>query len=324
MYNHLFYFQKTYDYVVGTLTLQRNLIAERERWSLWPPVIWACGIALYFSLSIEPPGWSGFSVVLVAIALIFMLRRRGLLILFPITMLIVAAGFTSIQLRSVLVSAPVLEKELGPITITGELLSLQPKSASQRLLLHHLAGFPIDPDEVPERVRVNVNAALPSGLLPGQRVRVKVVLRPPPEPAAPGSFDFARQAYFKKLGAVGYAISKVEIIEPSPASASNGLLVSWSLFWDGLRIKIDRRVAAVLEGEKGAIASALITGLRGGVSARTQEVMRDAGLAHLLAISGLHMGIVSGWIFLLSGGHWHCFLPWHCVIRLRKGRLFWL
>src|SRR3546814_18129537 len=58
-----------------------------------------------------------------------------------------------------------------------------------------------------------------------------------------------------------------------------------------------RRILAVLEGPRGAMAAALITGQRGGIPDAVEEDMRDSGLAHLLSISGLHMGLVAGLLF---------------------------
>src|SRR3546814_1899494 len=54
---------------------------------------------------------------------------------------------------------------------------------------------------------------------------------------------------------------------------------------------------AVLEGPRGAVAAALITRQRGGIPDAVEEDMRDSGLAHLLSISGLHMGLVAGLLF---------------------------
>ena len=137
-------------------------------------------------------------------------------------------------------------------------------------------------------------------LAPGQHVALRAVLRPPPDPAAPGAFDFARQAYFQGLGAVGYGLGGVEILSGAdrPLGPGASLLRAWELAWARLRVEISARVRTYLPGDTGGLAAALITGDRGGISVPALETMRDAGLAHLLAISGLHMGLVAGLIFL--------------------------
>ena len=65
--------------------------------------------------------------------------------------------------------------------------------------------------------------------------------------------------------------------------------------------------SAALPGETGAIANALITGERGGISEATNQAFRDSGLFHILSISGLHMVIMAGAVFfsirLAAGRH---------------------
>ena len=129
------------------------------------------------------------------------------------------------------------------------------------------------------------------------------MLNPPPGPAAPGAFDFARKAYFQRLGGVGYAVGHLEPVPPAASdTASPGLGEAWELWWSDLRVETARRILAVLPGERGAIAAALMTGERGAIPPAVVDAMRDSGLAHLLAISGLHMGLVAGLLF--SGLRW--------------------
>ena len=64
-----------------------------------------------------------------------------------------------------------------------------------------------------------------------------------------------------------------------------------------MRLVASERILAALPGESGAIAAALMTGARGAIPEATLTAMRDSGLAHLLAISGLHVGLVAGLLF---------------------------
>lgn len=64
-----------------------------------------------------------------------------------------------------------------------------------------------------------------------------------------------------------------------------------------MRVAINARIRAVLHGETGEIAVALITGEQGGISEEVKQTMRDSGLAHILSISGLHMVIMAGTVF---------------------------
>ena len=68
---------------------------------------------------------------------------------------------------------------------------------------------------------------------------------------------------------------------------------------DGMRDAIDARIRAVVPGDKGAIASALITGKRDAISAPVNEAMYMSSLAHVLSISGYHMAVVAGVVFFV-------------------------
>src|SRR5262249_33725970 len=64
-----------------------------------------------------------------------------------------------------------------------------------------------------------------------------------------------------------------------------------------IRDAIDARIRKVLTGDKGAIASALITGKRDAITAPVNEAMYVSSLAHVLSISRYHMGVVAGVVF---------------------------
>ena len=117
---------------------------------------------------------------------------------------------------------------------------------------------------------------------------------PPPPPSAPGDYDFGRAAWFEGIGAVGYAFGAPEITAPAPAPDIWGRL---AMSLQALRFHISARIHTVLPGSTGAIASAVITGDRGGISEADEESLRDAGLAHVLAIAGLHMALVGFGLF---------------------------
>src|SRR6202030_2064401 len=63
-----------------------------------------------------------------------------------------------------------------------------------------------------------------------------------------------------------------------------------------------RRITAVLPGSTGGVASALITGKRAAITEEVKQSFRDSGLSHLLAIAGLHLGLVGGFVFFAVRG----------------------
>jgi competence protein ComEC len=73
------------------------------------------------------------------------------------------------------------------------------------------------------------------------------------------------------------------------------------VIWRG-QAQVAERIRSARPGTKGAVAAALMTGDRGGIPEAVTGKLRDAGLAHLLAISGLHAGLVAGILFFAVRG----------------------
>ncbi|WP_245510989.1 ComEC/Rec2 family competence protein [Martelella mediterranea] len=125
-------------------------------------------------------------------------------------------------------------------------------------------------------------------------------LSPPSAPALPGLVDFGLLSYFDGIGAVGFFYGAPDILEtnaPAGQRPEIGLLRRGELAVERLRDAIATRIRAVLSGETGAFANAIITGQRRGLSDGTLAALRNAGLAHVIAISGLHMALAAGIFF---------------------------
>lgn len=145
---------------------------------------------------------------------------------------------------------------------------------------------------VPERVRV----AARKGSEPpvGSFVELKAHLSPPMQPLRPGGYDFARDMYFQRIGASGYALGAIKIKPPPTAT---GFWLRYATVIERMREVIDDRIRAVLSGDKESIASALITGKRDAISAPVNDAMYISSLAHVLSISDYHMAVVAGIVF---------------------------
>jgi competence protein ComEC len=222
--------------------------------------------------------------------------RQTALILATGALLAVAAGFALAKVRVEWVRAPVLAKEMRSVSVEGFVELVEPRAAGgTRLTVRVTALGDMAEGSRPVRVRVSTRKAVP-GLEAGDGVRLRATLMPPAGPALPGGYDFARQAWFDRLGAVGYTWS-------APQRIATLGEAPWSLrLWarvERLRHAIGQRIRGALPGEAGAIANALITGERGGIAEETTVAFRDSGLVHVLSISGLHMAIMAGSVFFL-------------------------
>jgi competence protein ComEC len=268
-----------------------QLLAQRERWILWIPVAIAAGVGSYFSLHIEPPVWLGLSLtgLLLSAASFFYRNKTALLVWLPF--FLIALGFTAAQLRTWYVTAPMLERKTYPLILEGQVSTVEALPESHRIILDHIRyqdeyGTPL-PENMPERVRVKLkrNDTPPHE---GDQVRLKAILLPLSPPVLPGAYDFQRHIFFLGIGSTGFAISNVEVTKQG----------AQGFFFESLRRYIHTHIADAMESkDAAAITTALLDGEDQDISKDTYEFLRKAGIAHLIAISGLQITLVTGFLF---------------------------
>ncbi len=125
----------------------------------------------------------------------------------------------------------------------------------------------------------------------GERWRFQVRLKRPRSLADPGVFDYAGWAFAHGIDAGGYVYHG----HATRLSAASGGL-------SPLRARIAGAVRGALPDSPWAgLVAGLAVGARGGISNAQWQTLRATGTSHLLAISGLHLGLVAALVFLLSG-----------------------
>ncbi|MFP6733277.1 MAG: ComEC/Rec2 family competence protein [Rhodospirillales bacterium] len=271
------------------------LFAERDRWLLWLPVFLGAGTGLYFGLAAEPLPWIGPSVLGLAILGLFSARRRHGLLPIAIAAAAMALGFTAAAWRTFDARHTILTRQIGPTSVTGQVSRAELFTDGARLTLERVRIAGLGPGATPERVRIRLRRKT-QNILAGDWVRMRARIGPPPPPVMPGAFDFQRRLYFAGIGATGFAFGAAEKI----ASAGDGAGpagLSLGQRWQQMRQRLSIRIRAVIGGDAGAVAAALITGDRSAISKPVLQAFRDSGIAHLLAISGLHVGLVAGLLF---------------------------
>jgi competence protein ComEC len=264
----------------------------------WVPVAFGAGIALYFAAEREPAWWAPaaltFALSMVAVGA----RRRPFGFPLAVVAAALAAGFLVATLRTKAVDHPVLRRASFGIAVTGFVETREERERSDRIVVavHSINGPRLE--EQLERVRVAVR----KGRAPpvGSFVSFAARLTPPLPPLRPGGYDFARDFYFKQLGATGFVTGAVKISTPPKAAPSLRRRVSSAV--DALRDGIDARIRAAIGGDAGVIASALITGKRDAISTSINDAMFVSSLGHVLSISGYHMAIVAGVVFFAVRG----------------------
>lgn len=270
----------------------RAVAAQRGNLMCWVPICLACGIGAYFKLPVEP-GADIALYVTGGIVVLSVIARRAFEDWRPliVALILVLVGGVLAGGRAHLVGEPVLGfRYYGPIQ--GRIVKID-RSASDavRLTLDRVVLRRMAPQKTPRLVRVSLHGQ--QGFItpePGLTVILTGHLSPPSGPVEPGGFDFQRQAWFGRLGAVGYTRTPVLALMPVE---KGGL----SLRIYRVRIAISRWVQAEMPGRAGAFAAAVMTGDRSALARDALEDLRASNLAHLLAISGLHMGLLTGLLF---------------------------
>jgi competence protein ComEC len=262
--------------------IERWLEAERDQLVLWLPVALGSGIAFWFILP-DPTAWRTAILLMMALGCAALAVGRGGRTARAIAVgaLAAAAGLALIWARADRVAAPVLQRPTVA-TFAARVERIEPLAAREivRLTLHPIkvaTGARGDPITLPPRIRANLTEAdAPKGLGVGAIIRLRARLVPPPPPAVPGAYDFARVAWFAGIGATGKGFAPVVIVRPVATGSS-------------LRERLSRHIASSLPGSAGGIAAALATGDVGAIEEDDSDAMRRAGLAHLLSVSGLHI-----------------------------------
>ncbi len=264
---------------------------------LWVPVAMAAGAAFWFAAEQSFAIWPMVVLFLVSGLGAFFCRHRPFL---RFTLVLICAGSAGI-------SAAAFETWRHDTTLLDDSVTTRifgtvvhrDIDARDRRRYTIVLEKTEDPTirRPPERIRVLArNGHDPIEI--GDRISGVARLQPPSGPALPGTFDFAFNAYFQGLGAYGFFYGAPQRLETAGAAKDNSLLMGARLQLARLRQAISHRIRTLLPGDAGAFAAALTVADRRAMSEEAVEALRASGLAHVLAISGLHMALVAGTVFV--------------------------
>lgn len=282
-----------------------ELFAERLRtWSAadvapgrlipWLAIAYGIGIAIYFTADREPLWWACVPVALAGLATCIATRAKPFAFPAAIGLTAIACGFTTVTMRQIVVGHPVLVYPISGVEIAGFVEVREDRERSDRIVIR------VERINAPrlntklQRVRLSVR----KGTAPrvGSYVSLKARLNPPLQPLRPGGYDFGRDIYFQGIGASGFVLGRIKIETPPD---TQGWWLRYASTISGVRDAIDARIRATLSGDRGSIASALITGKRDAISTPVNDAMYISSLAHILSISGYHMAVVAGVVFFV-------------------------
>lgn len=280
--------QSVKQFIITEVTGQKNNLF------LWTPVFMGSGIVIYFQTGIMVP-WAIliFLIFLLAIGGAFTVhaysktgQMRFLVALLTILALILPlTGYGIAKYRSESVTTVLLEKDLSARELEGVIAKISPLEGgkAKRVILENV----IIGDET-LRVRLKSYHFRGDNWRIGDRILVKAALMAPSGPVMPGGFDFSQKAYFEGISAVGYTLGQAKLLE---AGSGNEDVI------EHFRMTIADSLYDTMAPRHAGVAHALLTGERAGIKSEDSEAFRRSGLAHLLAISGLHIGMVAGCVF---------------------------
>lgn len=277
----------------GCEALERFLGAAGFDRAPWLAVAFAVGIAAWFALA-NPAQWLALiaaclgTAVLVAAGMHPLGRfpfARLALIVVPGA---VALGCLTVWAKSELVGAPAIERPVMA-ELTGKVLGREDQPAEDRVRLLLATREPGTNRPIVVRVNVPIKATSEQ-LADGAVLKLRARLMPPSPPMLPGGYDFARTAWFAGISATGSVLGAPVVVTPAPESAS----------LERLQRSLSDHIHARLAGSPGGIAAAFASGDRGGIATADEDAMRDAGLTHLLSVSGLHVSAVVALVYFLA------------------------
>lgn len=269
--------------------LGAQLSLQRPEAFLWSPVFIAFGILGYFALPFEPHMALAIAVLVLPSLVLAVLPKESVARLCVSAVLLVALGFAAGTFRTASVYTPILEKKIKFANVSGYIDTVEQLSGSNsyRVVIGNPKIEDMKPKDTPRKIRVKLRHD--SAPRPGQYVELLAGLNPSSSPVIPGGFDFRKYMYFQGIGAVGFSYGAPKILHGEGAST----------FQQVINRARNDIVTKLTENDEryGSVAAALLVGHRQAIYEEDNEALRSAGLAHMLAISGLHIGLFFGVVF---------------------------
>lgn len=263
---------------------------ERGNGFLFAPVFMAGGALAYFTTSEEPAFTPLLLCLGLALGLAALASARPAVRAALLAAVMFFSGALAGKVETWLASTPMLGSQVTT-RLTGRVMRIEHQASGRvRLTLDILATERPTLRYAPHRVRATART-VPPGLSPGDAVRGVVRLMPPSGPVRPQSYDFAFKSYFSGIGASGFFMSGPEIVT---ADAPPDLRIRIAAIVENWRGRMAGHIEDRIGGPEGAVAAALITGVRAGIPEEINEALRVTGLYHVISISGLHMALVAG------------------------------
>ncbi len=248
-------------------------------------VSWGSATVLVHQLP-SPLGVLPATVLVAAVVAVWWWARWRWLLWFT-----VGALWTTIHIHARLSDWLPVERQGGDFAVAGWVDGF-PNHSTGQVSFSFRVTTAEDPDTVPGRLRLTWYDPPPEAVHPGAALELVVRLKRPRGLMNPGGFDYARWLFQEGYGATGYVREGREA-----AHGTGGIARQWLMLRARLAGAIE---AAAATKDAAALQVALSIGERFGFEDSHWRTLQRTGTSHLVAISGLHVGLVAGLIFLLA------------------------
>ncbi len=253
------------------------------------PVGIGTGVLAYFAAPQEPSLLALLILFFVFAIFSFRLRYHGFFYYSLVSLLVIIGGMVAAKMSTIRSYTPQLERQITA-KIGGVVIAVDKNTrGAPRYLIKPswIEGLQIK--QIPRRIRLSAQSRH-QRILPGRKIAGLARMQPVSGPAYPGGYDFSFHSWFEGIGGTGFFMGAPS---SSGFDSALGFQEQFAVSINLARLYIEGRILQSLPGVPGSIVIALITGNRSGIPNETQESLRISGLAHILAISGLHMALVT-------------------------------
>jgi competence protein ComEC len=257
--------------------------AESGRFVLFLPVFMSAGVVAYFAWPDEPQAIPAALMAAMALPAGVVARARPVVQAGLFCAGFATLGFASAQ-RATRAALPWADLPRHAVLVSGAIAAIDPLPVGRRVTL---AAPSLDGAAPLSRaVRIRLRDTDSTAFAAGDHLSVRALLLAPSPPAYPGGWDTQRDAYFAGMAGYGFALGSATLLSPAPGAR-----------WQHVREAIAARIMTALPGTRGAIAATMLTGMGAAIPDADRAAFQTSGLAHLLAVAGLHGGIVMGLVY---------------------------
>lgn len=185
------------------------------------------------------------------------------------------------------------KRNISPILIGQIIRAPEAVEGGSRVVIGLLGGISsVKNKPISGKLRLTIKGLHYSIFKPGDLIRFKASLRKVRNFKTPGAWDYELYMALRGIGVTGYidSLAKVERVGHVVSSP----YISYLRYWlEKLRHNIAQTIDGAFSADTKGIAIALVTGQRGFLGEKAKELFIKAGLGHILAVSGLHMGLLA-------------------------------